>query len=225
MTQARKTDFALPERPVSDSGIRALEAELERRRAIKAEQDAQAAEQERIRQEAEHQERARRAAEAAERQRRQEVVDRARLVPAPSGQTLVENGLSTVPPGNIDTIPTQRRFGAVIRAEGAISLPVVTCCGDVSVAGSVTLEAHRIASQLLIAGAESLYLMAYRVAVREAWERAVAGEVERAGEGLGVILYTAALPAVTVEKDEINPSLVRIVGRWGDCFAYKLPHL
>lgn len=114
-------------------------------------------------------------------------------------------------------MPTQRRFGAVVKAEGAIILPVVTCRGDVSVADGVTLTAHRIASQRLIAGTEGLYLMAYRVAVRQAWDRA--------GEGLGVILYTAALPTVTVEKDELNPLLVRIVGSWGDCFAYSLPNL
>lgn len=34
--------------------------------------------------------------------------------------------------------------------------------------------------------------MAYRVAVREAWDRAVAAVVERAGEDLSVILYTGA---------------------------------
>lgn len=223
--KATRTDFELPERPVSDAEIANLAAELERRKAVKAQQDEEAAERGRQRAEAERQEQARRDAEECERQRRKEIVDRARLVPAPSGLMLIENGLSTVPPGKIDTMPTQRRFGAVVKAEGAITLPVVTCCGDVSVADGVTLTEHRIASQLLIAGTEGLYLMAYRVAVRQAWDRAVAAEVERAGEGLNVILYTAALPVVTVEKDELNPSLVRIVGSWGDCFAYAPPHL
>lgn len=223
--KATRTDFELPERPVSDAEIAQLAAELDRRKAVKAQQDEEAAERGRQRAEAERQEQARRDAEECERQRRKEIVDRARLVPAPSGLMLIENGLSTVPPGKIDTMPTQRRFGAVVKAEGAITLPVVTCCGDVSVADGVTLTEHRIASQLLIAGTEGLYLMAYRVAVRQAWDRAVAAEVERAGEGLNVILYTAALPVVTVEKDELNPSLVRIVGCWGDCFAYALPHL
>lgn len=225
MLHAHKTDFALPVAPVTDGQINALERELEQRRAIKAAQDAESA---RLAAEIEEEariEQARKDAEEVERLKRLEIVEQARLVPAPSGSLLVENGLSVAPAGGIDTVPTQKRFGAVLKAEGPLFMPVVTCCGQVTAIKADALKVHRIASQLLIAGTEGLYLMAYRVAVREAWERIVAAEVERAGEGLNVIMYTGALPAVTVEKDELNPSLVRIVGTWGDCSAYKLPHL
>lgn len=225
MLHAHKTDFALPERPVSDAEIANLAAELERRKAIKAEQDAESARIAAEVEEAARIEQARKDAEEVESLRRLEIVEQARLVPAPSGSLLAENGLSLVPAGGIDTLPTQKRFSAVLKAEGPLLLPVVTCCGEVTAIKAEALKVHRIASQLLIAGTEGLYLMACRVAVREAWDRAVAAEVERTGEGLGVIMYTGALPAVTVEKDELNPSLVRIVGTWGDCFAYKLPHL
>lgn len=226
MNGARKTDFALPVAAVSDAEIARLADELERRKAIKAEQDAEIARIAAEREEVARLEQARKDAEEVERLRHLEIVDRARLVPAPSGSVLVENGLSVVPAGGIDTAPTLRRFGAVVKAEGALSLPVVAVSGLVDVmTPAPVLAVNQIASQLLRQGTEGAYLTAYRVAVREAWDRLVAAEVERAGEGLGVLLYTAALPSVTVERDELIPSLVRIVGSWGDCFAYRLPNL
>lgn len=221
-----RTGYALPAQEVSDHEIATLAAELERRKAIKAAQDAEAAERAAERLEAERQEQARKDAQEIERLRRLEIVDRARLVPKPSGLMLVENGLSGSRGDEIGTLDTQLRFGAVVLAEGPLALPVVAVSGLVSVLeGAPTLERHRIASQLMIGGSESLYLVAYRVAVREAWERAVEAEAERAGEGPGVVLYTAGLPSVTVERDEVTPSLVRVVGTWGDVFAYRLPNL
>lgn len=225
MNGAHKTGFALPADPVTDGEIANLAAELERRKAIKAEQDAESA---RLAAEAEEKartEQARKDAEEVERLRRLEIVDRAALVPVPSGALLSETGLTGNTGDVISVLDTQLRFGAVVKAEGALRVPVVTCNGLVSVADGVTLKAHRLASQLLRKGTEGAYLTAYRVAVRAAWDRLVAAEVERGGEGPGVMLYTAALPAVTVEQDELMPSLVRIVGRWGDCFAYRLPDL
>lgn len=221
-----RTGFELPAAQVSDNEIDALARELERRRAVKAAQDQEAAERAAERLEQEQQEQARRDAQEIERLRKLEIVDRARLVPKPSGLMLVENGLGGSRGDEIGTLDTQLRFGAVVLAEGPLALPVVAVSGLVSVLDAgFTLERHRIASQLMIGGTESLYLMAYRVAVRAAWEAAVDAEIGRAGEGPGVVLYTAGLPSVTVERDEVTPSLVRVVGTWGDCFAYELPCL
>ncbi|MNQ89836.1 hypothetical protein D3C85_1051550 [compost metagenome] len=153
------------------------------------------------------------------------VVDAAALVPVPSGSLLAETGLTGVMGDGIGVLDTQLRFGAMVKAEGALSLPVVAVTGLVDVVPGPTLAVNQVASQLLRKGTEGPYLAAYRIAVRAAWERAIAAEVERVGEGAAVVLYTAGLPVVTVEPDALMPSLARIVGRWGDCFAYRLPDL
>lgn len=220
MKEPIKVDLTpAPARP--DSVVATLQAQIDQAKAAQAAQDAQEAERQRLAEEA-----AASAREAvAQREReaafRLDQVDKAKAQRVPTGYVMTSRADLG---GELSTAWLMEQFALVIRGSGPLELPVINVNGGcATMAPGPTLEVVTFTSQRVLAAHAEIYKAFYLLQADLEFRRLVLKEQVR-NPGASV-LFMAAPPSARIVKDEHVPGLVRIIGEYGQCFAYELPEL